>query len=458
MEKGTKGDDRRSRVIRAARAIENWVHDPVLHRVMNENILASAARLSDDALLTRLKSLAVLERDATVELIAHLAEFHGRRSHLGEGPGSLYHYCRSELGLSEDAAYNRDAAARAVRRFPVILDRLADGSVNLTTVRLLRPILTAENHLALLAEAKHRSKRDVEMILRRVDPLPDVPSSVRKLPDPMPAVPRPLPPLPPNFVAAADAPPAVCVAPPVQRPVIAPLAPERYRVQFTASQSTHDTLRRLQDLLRREIPDGDPAVIVDRALSLLLREVEKKKMAATTRPRRPRGTKKGSRGIPAHVRRAVWSRDGGRCAFVGRHGRCGERAFLELHHVKAFAHQGPPTVENISLRCRAHNVHEAEVVFGRYETPVVRDAGEKYAVSGEITPVPERRTWSSTYVIARRRPRATAAQTTTEVAIPTNAGEMIPKPLPRVARWTATMAAMPTPMAASASGCPTRLT
>src|SRR5688500_19612786 len=99
---------------------------------MNENILAAAARLSDDALLRRLKSLAVLERDATVELVAHLAELHGRRRHLGEGPGSLYHYCRSELGLSEDAAYNRDAAARAVRRFPVILDRLADGSINLT--------------------------------------------------------------------------------------------------------------------------------------------------------------------------------------------------------------------------------------------------------------------------------------------------------------------------------------
>ena len=363
---------------------------------MNENILAAAARLSDDALIQRLKSLALRERDATVELVAHLAELHGRRNHLGEGPGSLYHYCRSELGLSEDAAYNRDAAARAVRRFPVILDRLADGSINLTTVRVLRPVLTEENHLALLAEAKHRSKPEVEVIARRVQPLPDVPSSIRKLPAPAPVV------APPAALPFPDGAPPAFVPPPVsaplQRPVVAPLAPERYRVQFTVSKETHDKLRQVQDLLRREIRDGDPAVIFDRALTLLLREVEKKKKGATTRPRRPRGTKEGSRKIPAHVKRAVWSRDEGRCAFKGRQGRCGAKTYLELHHIEPYEYKGPATIENISLRCRAHNVYEAEKIFGRYEPTVVRESTEKYVVSGEITPVPERRT-AAVYVI-----------------------------------------------------------
>ena len=419
---------------------------------MNENILAAAARLSDDALLQRLKSLALRERDATVELVAHLAELHGRRGHLGEGPGSLYHYCRSELGLSEDAAYNRDAAARAVRRFPVILDRLADGSINLTTVRVLRPVLTEANHLALLAEAKHRSKPEVEIIARRVQPLPDVPSSIRKLATPAPVVAAPSSPPFQN-----GAPPVSTPAPvpaPAPRPVVAPLAPERYRVQFTVSKETHDKLRQVQDLLRREIRDGDPAVIFDRALTLLLREVERKKKAATPRPRRSRGTKDGSRGIPAHVRRAVWSRDGGQCAFEGRQGRCGERTFLELHHVKPFGHQGPATIENISLRCRAHNVYEAERVFGRYEPGVVRESAENLAVSGEITPVPERR--SAAYVIRRRRAATTTRQVTTETKMPAKAGVTMPNPRPSVARWTETMTAMPAPTAASASGLPTR--
>ena len=70
-----------------------------------------------------------------------------------------------------------------------------------------------------------------------------------------------------------------------------------------------------------------------------------------------------SRAIPAAVRRAVWARDGGRCAFVGTHGRCTETAFLEYHHRQPFAAGGKATVENIELRCRAHNAYEAQLFF-----------------------------------------------------------------------------------------------
>jgi len=49
-----------------------------------------------------------------------------------------------------------------------------------------------------------------------------------------------------------------------------PGPPQRYRVQFTIGQETHDKLRRVQALLRREIPSGDPGEIFDRALTLLM--------------------------------------------------------------------------------------------------------------------------------------------------------------------------------------------
>ena len=380
----------RSCVLWPARAIEKWVHDHVLHTVMHENILAAAARLSDDALHARLKSLGGRERDATFELVAYLAELYGRKIHLGDGTGTLYVYCRDTLHLSEDAAYNRAAAARAVRRFPVILDGLADGSLNVTTVKLLRKVLTPENHLALLAEAKHRSNKEVKVIVARLAPQPDVTSSIRKLPPPRTVVPSPVA-APPGQEDASAAPPPVFVPPPVHRPVVAPLTPERYRLQFTVPKETHDRLRRVQDLLRREVPDGDPAAIFDRALILIEREIEKKKLAVTAKPRPPRGTKVGSRDIPAHVRRAVWRRDQGQCAFKGRSGRCSERAFLEWHHVRPHGHQGPATVENISLRCRAHNVYESELIFGRFDPSVVRETPEDYAVSWEIPPVSKRR-------------------------------------------------------------------
>jgi hypothetical protein len=154
----------------------------------------------------------------------------------------------------------------------------------------------------------------------------------------------------------------------------------RYRVQFTIGKEAHDTLRRLQDLLRREIPDGDAGVIVERALNLLLEKVEKAKFAATSKPRRAirRGTDTArlpneartpapnSRDIPNAVQRGAWRRDGGQCRFVSKDGvRCKERVFLEFHHGKAHALGGPATLDNIALRCRRHNQYEAELVFGR---------------------------------------------------------------------------------------------
>ena len=54
--------------------------------------------------------------------------------------------------------------------------------------------------------------------------------------------------------------------------------------------------------------------------------------------------------------------------------------------MQPFGHQGPATVDNISLRCRAHNVYESERVFGRFDTSVAREAAEIYAVSREIEP------------------------------------------------------------------------
>ena len=161
--------------------------------------------------------------------------------------------------------------------------------------------------------------------------------------------------------------------------MVGPLSPDRYRVPFTVSKHTHDKLRHVQDLLCRKIPDGDPAVIFDRALDLLVNHVAKKKPAATKNPRPPRGTKDGSRDIPPRVKRAVWKRDGGQCAFEGRRGRCSQRRFLEWHHVRPHGHEGAATVANISLRCRAHNVYESDITFGPW---VVRESPANCAVSG----------------------------------------------------------------------------
>ena len=98
------------------------------------------------------------------------------------GYSSLYTYCREALGYTEDAAYNRKVAARVARRYPAILDMLADGRLGLTTVRLLAPVLRDSNCDAAFKQAAGASKREVEKLVARLSPRPDVPPTVRKLP------------------------------------------------------------------------------------------------------------------------------------------------------------------------------------------------------------------------------------------------------------------------------------
>jgi hypothetical protein len=201
------------------------------------------------------------------------------------------------------------------------------------------------------------------------------------------------------------------------RAVLQALAPQRYRVQFTIGQETHDAVKQLQALMRRELPDGDLATIFDQGVRLLLEKVEKAKFGVGAK-RRPGAVKASgagrayetrirfktdnkvgtdgnvatdqkvtdggergkqrtasSRHVPNAVKRAVWWRDRGQCAFVSAAGhRCTERAFLELHHIHPYALDGPTTVGNISLRCRRHNAYEAELVFGPRGAPAVSKA------------------------------------------------------------------------------------
>jgi hypothetical protein len=354
---------------------------------MNTNILALASGLSDQDLLARIAALAGKEREASVDLVAHLAELDTRSSlYAAHGHGSLFTYCTEVLRLSEDAACNRIYAARACRRFPVILDALASGALSLTSVRMLSPHLTPENHEAVLARASGRSRREIEALVAELAPRPDVPSSVRKLPGVTPPAPTPLSATAPPAtemkatveVASESALPMSSSAPvpPARRAIVETTSPERYRVQFTVGKESHDKLRRVQALLRREIPDGDPGAIFDRAIALLLEKVEKAKVGAASQPRTPRAIRPGtdsqvstsrlaSRHTASYIKRSAWQHDGGQCAFVSKDGRrCTERAFLEFHHIRPYALGGPTSTENISLRCRRHNQYESELIFG----------------------------------------------------------------------------------------------
>ena len=329
------------------------------------------ATITDEALIAETKRVAELERRSTAELLALLIEVERRALHLTLGYSSMFLYCTRALLLSEQAAFKRITAARAARRYPIILKGLAEGELTLSSIRMLAPHLMDENVDGLLEAARHKSTREVEQLIASAHPQPDIPPSIRSLPVPRDAramcethAPGLL------DVESAEAPlsqPVSLVPSPpatVARAMVAPIAPRRYLLKVTVDQATHDKLQRVRALMRHVVPDGDLAAILDRALTLLLREAERTKWAATARPRPSRASSTRSRYVPASVRRAVWVRDAGRCAFVGPEGRCGESGFVEFHHIVPFSTGGKTDEGNLELRCRAHNQHEGATVPG----------------------------------------------------------------------------------------------
>jgi hypothetical protein len=145
---------------------------------MEKDILDSLARLSDDELTARVKSLAMRELATAACVIAHIAEMDTRDIHLRAGYPRLSDYCMSVLHLSDWEAWNRILAGRVARRFPVLFDMLEEGSIHLTGIKMLAPHLTDENHRSVLESARWKSKLAIGEIVARLHPLPDAPTSV----------------------------------------------------------------------------------------------------------------------------------------------------------------------------------------------------------------------------------------------------------------------------------------
>lgn len=310
--------------------------------------------VSDHELRERLSVAVSTERSACANVIFHLAELDRRKLYLDEACSSLFAFCVERLHYSEDGATKRVRVARLVQRFPRVIDELANGRIHLTGLFLLSQHLTDDNAEQLLAEARDKSKRQLEELLARWFPRPDVPPTIT------PVTPEPAQGELSTWSGTGN------TAPPAQapRPRVEPLSPASVRVEFTAHAAFRDKLELAQGLLSHKVPTGDLATILELALDLLITEETKRRAGAGT-PRKSRETKPGSRHVPVEVRRAVRDRDGNRCTFTDADGRrCSAKRFLTIEHIDPFAKGGPTTVENCCLLCKPHNAHRARQVFG----------------------------------------------------------------------------------------------
>jgi 5-methylcytosine-specific restriction endonuclease McrA len=340
------------------------------------------ARLGDLELIESLQRLLAQERGVHARLLIHLAEVEGRGLYRERAYSSMFDYCVQALHMSEAEAYLRIRAARLSREFPRVLEMLQAGELHLSSLKLLAPVLTADNAHELLEVARFKSKRELEVQLAARFEKPDVQNTIRKLPQAATSAPGADANVPLAFGTTAQAEGSAPCTPRVEpreepgslasasaRPSLGPLGSGRYKLQLTASQALHDKLQQARDLMRHELPDGDLAQVVERALDLLIQERMKRRFGVGRKARTSdwkRTPKENSRHIPSAVRREVLARDGVRCTFVSSEGhRCAERGMLEFHHEEAFARGGPPTTSNIRMLCRKHNQWLAERDFGR---------------------------------------------------------------------------------------------
>ena len=344
---------------------------------MNKEELKSLSRLSDNELLRRLSDVLAQSRRVESVLVAHIAEVDSRRLFASQGSPSMFQYCVDVLNLSKAEAYHRIAAARASREHPVLLAMLEDGRLHLSGISVLTPHLTKANCEELLTRAIHKTKDAIKELVAEIAPKPDVPSVVRKLPSPQAKPATQTPTEPRSDTARSDsvgqncqaappspAPPVPPLVVPEKPAVVEPLAPSRFKVQFTASAEFRDKIGRLSALM----PGVDLASVMEAAVTETLERLEAKRFGKTKKPRKSleeADTAPGVRGISAAVRRFVWERAGGQCTYETKDGRrCPARERVEFHHDEPYGVGGDRSAQNIRLLCSTHNGYMADLDYG----------------------------------------------------------------------------------------------
>jgi hypothetical protein len=326
----------------------------------------------------RLQDLLRRERVALAEFLVALADFDRRRLWMARGHASLFYFLHRELGLSKGAAWYRKTAAELIQRFPEIVEPLREGRLCLTTVVELSKVLTPENRDQVLPRFFQLSKSGAKEIAAEIRPdeaaphrdvvtAARVPANAPVLalrgvsPDPGHGAVQPA-----NQPAERHAgrPAPAPVAAPVPREgacSVAPLTADASRLHLTVSRGFLRKLEAARAALSHSRPRGSAQEILEAGLDLLLeRHATRKGLSA--KPRRDPPPSSAPRHIPAHVKRAVWKRDGGRCTWpLENGGVCGSMHRVEFDHVEPLGKGGPSTIDNVRLLCGAPDVSPRSV-------------------------------------------------------------------------------------------------
>ncbi len=327
----------------------------------------SPSSLDSRTLARRLGELAGDERQVQVDFLLHLDEFDRRRAWAGLGFGSLWTYCLEALHLREGAAGRRIAAMKVLRRLPRLASALRDGRLCLTTLALLGQVLTEENAEDLVARAAFRTAAEVDHLVASARPRSAPRGGIRRLPDPVEATAPSLSksPLEELLPPRTPVPLGLVETPRPRSAEMRPVSEDQWSLRVTIDGACKDDLETLAMLLSHKFPRKDLAAVLHEAIRCGIEKHGKRKGAVTPTRKVKGAPPKDPTSVSAEVRRKVWERDQGRCAWVGPDGkRCNSRWQLEVDHIDPAARGGPASLGNLRLACKAHNLLHAEEVYG----------------------------------------------------------------------------------------------
>lgn len=349
--------------------------------------------LSDKQVLSRITELVHRERSLTRGVLLHLNEIERRRLHLKLGYASMFDYCTTGLGYSSSAAARRIRTARCIARYPEVLALLKANEVNLSTVSQVSRVLTPDNNTSLLDRICGKSQREVDAIIAEFEPRSMPPDRVRPIFVSVPSTGPATSELPlasvRSLLVVRDTDLPAEAKPSEDNPLEeahcrsgSGLSPnvgteKRMMFSFSASEEFMAKLEKIKSLAWHRLPsnptleqvfelamdyfieDKDPSVRQERREARKARSGKKKKETEReSNERRPRH-------VAAAVKNDVFTRDTGRCTYVGSDGRrCASTQALQFDHIQPVARGGSGTPGNLRLLCAYHNRLESERILG----------------------------------------------------------------------------------------------
>ncbi len=264
------------------------------------------------------KELAQKERELRAKALKIYTEIEKRKLYSKYKYESLYQYSVQFLNESESVSYQMSRAAKYCEEIDDIPKKIADGSLNLTTIIKLdnhcrkNKINDWEERASLLAQLQGLSGKDCEILLKSKEERG---------------------------------------APPIDS--IHLLSKDYKRLHITLTGETAEKMRQIKNLLYQKGRGN-----FDNILSFMAETTIEKVSRLNKKAASKTSSEKHDRYIAEGIRNAVWQRAKGRCE------NCKSEMALEIDHIIPYAKGGTNDLWNLRLLCRNCNQREMIEGFG----------------------------------------------------------------------------------------------